>query len=110
MYAAVARAKRRLPIDRNKRSDWRFFNMLSGEDITYFLQLTGERALCQNEGLMKDNPIVQLLLAVVIFILGASLGGMYVKIETLQNQVKNGGTAAVGANPAVAGAVAPEAP
>lgn len=61
---------------------------------------------------MKDNPIIQLLLAVVIFILGASLGGMYVKIETLQNQVKNGRTAAVGANPAgqIAGAAAPEAP
>lgn len=43
--------------------------------------------------MVKDNPIIQLLLAVVVFILGAAMGGMYVKIEALQEKVKNGGTA-----------------
>lgn len=49
--------------------------------------------------LMRDNPIIQLLLAIVIFILGASLGGMYVKIQVLEDKVKSGGTAAVKGNP-----------
>lgn len=61
---------------------------------------------------MRENPIIQLLLAVVIFILGASLGGMYVKIETLQGQLKNGGVVGVAANPLGQGdpSAAPTAP
>lgn len=38
---------------------------------------------------MKDNPIVQVLLAFVIFLLGAALGGMYVKIQYLQGNGNN---------------------
>lgn len=33
---------------------------------------------------MKDNPLMQILLAVVVFLLGAAMGGMYVKIQYLQ--------------------------
>lgn len=35
----------------------------------------------------KNNPVVQLLLAVVIFLLGAALGGMYVKIQYLEGKM-----------------------
>ncbi len=47
---------------------------------------------------MKDNPIVQILLAFVIFLLGAALGGMYVKIQYLQGNGSNVLGAAAGAN------------
>lgn len=49
-------------------------------------------------GMVKDNPIIQLLLAVVIFVVGAAMGGMYVKIEALQEKLKNSGASAVAAN------------
>ncbi len=41
---------------------------------------------------MKGNPILQILLLVVVFLLGAAMGGMYVKIQYLEGR---GGTAGV---------------
>lgn len=36
---------------------------------------------------IKNNPVVQLLVAVVIFLLGAAMGGMYVKIQYLEGKM-----------------------
>ncbi len=61
---------------------------------------------------IKDNPVVQLLLGVVIFLLGAAMGGMYVKIQYLEGRVGvNKGVQAPGtADAGVQNPAAPTAP
>ncbi len=58
-----------------------------------------------NAWAMKLGSVTQILLAVVVFLLGAAIGGMAVKIQYLENQAKTGtGTqaAAAAAQPAAA--------
>lgn len=62
-----------------------------------------------------DNPITKLLAVIVIFLLGAALGGMYTRIQVLEGKVAAGGVA-LAAAPVVAPAgnnqqaAAPQAP
>lgn len=48
--------------------------------------------------MVKENPITQLLLAVVIFVLGLSMGGMFVRIQVLEEKLKGGGNTAAAVN------------
>jgi protein-disulfide isomerase len=65
---------------------------------------------------VKNNPVVQLLLGVVIFLLGAAMGGMYVKIQYLEGKmgvnkgVQAPGVADAGAQVAPTAPTAPVAP
>lgn len=65
---------------------------------------------------VKNNPVVQLLLGVVIFLLGAAMGGMYVKIQYLEGKmgvnkgVQAPGVADAGAQAAPTAPTAPVAP
>jgi protein-disulfide isomerase len=61
---------------------------------------------------VKNNPVVQLLLAVVIFLLGAAMGGMYVKIQYLEGKMGvNKGVQAPGvADAGAQGQAAPTVP
>ena len=58
---------------------------------------------------MKDKPIIQLLLAVVIFVLGAAIGGMYTKLQYLEGKITPGGNTAQAANNLAPVAAAPNA-
>lgn len=65
---------------------------------------------------VKNNPVVQLLLGVVIFLLGAAMGGMYVKIQYLEGKmgvnkgVQAPGVADAGPQAAPTAPTAPVAP
>lgn len=61
---------------------------------------------------MKDNSLVQILLAVVVFLLGAAMGGMYVKIQYLQGNGNSilGAQGALGNGQQVVGQQAAGAP
>lgn len=76
--------------DEENKKDYLFFKLINSMEI-------------------KNNPVVQLLLAVVIFLLGAAMGGMYVKIQYLEGKMGvNKGVQAPGT--ADAGVQAPTAP
>lgn len=60
--------------------------------------------------MLKDSPIVQLLLAVVIFVVGATVGGLYVRVQVLEEKLKTGGNTAVAANQIAQQPTAPTAP
>lgn len=62
---------------------------------------------------VTKNPVVQILLGVVILLVGAALGGMYVKIQYLEGKggsVAGSNAAAAPSAPAAPSAAAPSAP
>ena len=58
-----------------------------------------EKVICGTIGdVMRSNPVVQVLGAIAIFVVGATMGTLYTKVTFLEQQVKSGTVAGVQTN------------